>query len=98
MAGLIAALPNVTSSSLSKIVSAETVDNDKKLNFELSTSYTPDPAILEGTGGFRFTKQIFQKSRIFNEMNMVNYHKRDPNFGIPHIWYDPIKLRGAYIQ
>ena len=85
------ALPNVTSGILEEIVSGETRDNDKKLNFERSISYTPDLATLEGNGGFRFTKQIFRKSRIFNEMNMVNYHNRKPIFGIHHIWYDPIK-------
>ena len=48
-------------------------------------------ATLEGTAGFRFTKQIFQESFINNEMNMVNYHKRYPIFGTPDIGCNPIK-------
>ena len=76
---------NDTSGSLSEIVSAKTVGFDKKLNVEMSISYTPDPAILESTGGFPFTKQIFQKSRIFNEMNKVNNHNPKPIFCDPNM-------------
>jgi hypothetical protein len=37
----------LTFSSLAEIVSANTKDNDKKLNFEQSFSYAPDPATLK---------------------------------------------------
>jgi hypothetical protein len=41
---------------LDEIVYCKPYDNDKKQNFEMSISYTADPATLEGTGGFRFEK------------------------------------------
>jgi hypothetical protein len=68
------------SGSLSEIVSGKSSDYDKKLNFEQSISYTPDLTTLEGDGGFRFTKQIFQKPPIFDEMNMVTILIRTPCF------------------
>ena len=37
-----------------------------------ATTCIRDPAILESTGGFRFTKQIFQRICIFNERNKAN--------------------------
>jgi hypothetical protein len=75
----------LTSGNLKELVRAKTIDYDKKLNFEMSVSYTPDLAILEGTGSFRLTKQIFQKSCIFNKMNMVNFLYPNPIFYNPKI-------------
>ena len=75
----------LTSVNLAEFVRANTEGYDKKLNFERSISYTPDLAALEGTGGFRFTKQIFRNSCIFNEMVMVNNLDSDPIFYTPNI-------------
>ena len=63
---------NVTSSILEEIESAETRDNDKKLNFEQSVSYTPDPVTLESAICLCLPKQILRKPCFFNKMNMVN--------------------------
>ena len=76
---------NVTSGILEEIVSGKNYDNDKISNFGLSISYTPNPATLEGTGGFRFAKQIFQKSRIFNKMDKVNNLYPNPIFSNPNM-------------
>ena len=58
--------------SYSKIRCFKTIANDKKLNFGQSLSYTPVRTTLKSSLSFCFTKQIFQKPRIFNKMNMVN--------------------------
>ena len=68
------------SGSLSEIVSGKSSDYDKKLNFGQSISYTPDPVTLESAICFCLTKQIFQKSFIFDKMNMVTILIRTPCF------------------
>jgi len=62
----------LTFGSLSEIKSPKTIDNDKKLNFEQSISYTPDPATLKSSGSYSLTKKILQKPFFFNDMAIVN--------------------------
>ena len=68
---------------------AELTTTIRTQNFGQSISYTLDPAILESTEGFCFTKQIFQKFRIFNEMNMVNNLQFLPHFAFHKMWDSP---------
>ena len=81
---------NVTSGILDEIVTGKTEDNDKKLNFEQSISYTPDPVTLESAICFCLPKQILRKPCFFNKMTMVNNHKCNRTFDNRNIWCSPI--------